>query len=229
MGSIAQVPIDSVQPNPWNPNVMSKETYASLKHGLSQDGWLSSQALLVWGSDENGDEKNVIIDGEHRWRVAKEIGFSEVPVVRLSGVSEAKVKSLTVAMNQRRGAFDDDKLAELIQAIQFDVPDLVLSTGLGDDEIAKMLASAPVGDLDLPETSSGIPTGSKNPERAEPPPAADANATPTATVRMVQLFLDTSNIDGFNEDVRKLSALYKTPTTTDTVLEALRRAASASE
>ncbi len=225
VGTTVNIPLASVKPNPWNPNVMTKEVRESLKHGLQTDGWLASQALLVWASDEEGEAKMVIIDGEHRWTLATELGFKKGPAVLLTGVSEAKAKSLTVALNHRRGESDEAKLKDLLASITDDFGEsLGLDTGVSQDELMKLLAVDPV-DLEgatLPTDHDHLPVipegpgGRGNPETPMPNSAA--------TVRMVQLFLDASNIEEFNEKVAALGAAYGTKTVTDTVLAAVRSA-----
>ena len=232
IGEAVTLPLTEVQPNPWNPNRMTPETWASLRYGMEHDGWLASQPLLVWGSDESGP-KMVIIDGEHRWRMARELGMTHGPMVLLHGVSEAKAKSLTVAMNQRRGAFEHDGLEALLRSIENDIPDLALATGLGDEELAKLLAeteasslglqpSDKAGPLPQTEVGAGAGAGTSNPGG---PPVAGASDAGTAQVRMVQLFLSTANIDDFQAKISALSKQYGTENVTDTVIEAVKRAA----
>jgi len=102
------VPVGSLKPNKWNPNVMSPDMLASLMVGMQRDGFIG--ALLV----QKG--KGVIIDGEHRWICAKRLGMKSVPAIELA-VDDAKAKELTIALNQKRGYFDEEKLAALVQEI----------------------------------------------------------------------------------------------------------------
>lgn len=150
VGDVVTRPLGDVRPNDWNPNRMTPATYEALTYGLRNDGWLASQALLVWGVDDHGITRNLIIDGEHRYRVAKDLGFASGPMVFLNGVSEAKAKALTVAMNQKRGEFDEAALAELLQSIQLEVPDLATNVGIGDDELASLLSMT----VPVPEEST---------------------------------------------------------------------------
>lgn len=228
VGQTTNIALDSVEPNPWNPNAMTPEVFESLKHGLQTDGWLASQALLVWGTDDDGGKRNIIIDGEHRWRVAKELGFKKGPAVVLSGISEAKAKSLTVALNHRRGESEEGKLKALLASIQDDLGEtLALDVGIPQDDLMKLLAVEPedLVPAAIDDTGTALPAipdgpgGRGNAEVAAAPPTA------AATVRMVQLFLDQSNIDQFNADVVALGERYGTKTVTDTVLAAVKEAA----
>lgn len=133
VGKVEMKPIGFVKKNTWNPNRFTKEMLASLKHGLLTDGWLISQSLLVWGTDEKGKVKNIIIDGEHRWQVAMELGFKDGPMVFLHGLTEAQAKALTVKMDSKRGRFDEDLLMPLLRDLQpayLDASSMVLDLGL---------------------------------------------------------------------------------------------------
>lgn len=206
--------LSTVKPNTWNPNRMTPFLRESLKHGLKTDGWLASQALLIWGSDERGRTKSIIIDGEHRWTVAGELGFKKCPMVVLEKMTEAQAKALTVKMNQKRGEFDPALLSTLLREIQYDYPeDLSLQMGFEQNELMPLLAEPEVivaGD-DLVEIDRG--------------PSGAGSGMPSSQVRMVQLFLNPDTHAEFNELIRKLATKYGTKNVSDTTLEAIRHAA----
>ncbi len=141
VGVVVMHPLTAVKPNAWNPNAMTPFMKRSLRNGLEADGWLASQALLIWGTDERGGTKNQIIDGEHRWVIAVDMGFVEAPMVFLHGVTEAQAKALTIKLNGKRGEFTEEGLAALVRSIEVDlkVPDLGLDLGIENKILAKML------------------------------------------------------------------------------------------
>jgi hypothetical protein len=141
VGEAKLLPLEQFQPNGWNPNRMTVQMKQSLVHGLRTDGWLASQALLVLGTDDKSVVHNVIIDGEHRWMTALELGFTEGPAVVLDGISVTHAKKLTIALNQKRGEFDDTSLQALLLDIAPDVDrDLLsLDTGLAAGDLARYL------------------------------------------------------------------------------------------
>lgn len=148
VGEVVLRPLDLVRPNSWNPNRMTPEMESSLRVGLETDGWLASQALLIWGTDEGGARQDLIIDGEHRWKVAKSLGMIEGPMVFLDALSPAGARALTIKLNQKRGSFDFDALGDLLRGIEMDladmgIDDLALELGFRDDELMKLLAEPP--------------------------------------------------------------------------------------
>ena len=134
-------PLADVVANPWNPNRMTDHMFRSVVHGLKTDGWVASQALLVWGTDETGATRNTIIDGEHRWRAAQEAGFTAGPMVFLDGVSELEAKALTVKLNQKRGDWDDELLGPLLRELaEASPPDMSMDLGITEENLAWLIA-----------------------------------------------------------------------------------------
>jgi hypothetical protein len=58
--------------------------------------------------------KYELIDGEHRWKGAQELGYTEVPIWDLGIISDAVAKQLTIVLNETRGTPDPGKLGELL-------------------------------------------------------------------------------------------------------------------
>jgi hypothetical protein len=206
VGKVKMAPLASVKPNGWNPNRMTPFERASLRRGLEEDGWLRSQSLLVWGTDETGKKQNLIIDGEQRWTVAMAMGFTEGPMVFLKGLAEATVKALTVKMDQKRGKFDRDKLTDVVRelaALEADREKLSLGLGIDSGELATMLGepSSIIGKL---ESGQGV------------------------ALKTVQLFFQPEDHDEFMSLAKTLAAEQQTSNVTDTVFQAVKRAFDAS-
>jgi hypothetical protein len=211
-GDAVQIrPLVDVKPNPWNPNQMTPFMKGSLREGLKTDGWLASQSLLIWGSDEKGKRKGLIIDGEHRWTEAAALGFVEGPMVFLEGMTEASAKALTVKMNQKRGENDKVKLAELIRSVQPDFAgDLGIDLGIEKGEMAKYLV--------VPQ-----------PARADTPEPKSPDEVPSTSMKMAQLYFDEARHKEFRQMVKELAAKFGSENVTDTTLEIVRRAHSATK
>lgn len=213
VGKVQVRPLASVKPNDWNPNEMDAQMSASLRQGLVEDGWLLSQSLLIWGKDNRGKDRNLIIDGEHRWTEATALGFESGPMVVLNGLKPAQARRLTISLNQKRGRFND-LLPDVLRSIQAELPsvDLGLSLGFDPEELYRILAQK--------TETVGAPArpGAGN---SEPPPATVSR---NASVTMVPLFLSEPESVEFQSFLQRLGPSFGTDTTSATILEGMRRA-----
>lgn len=191
-GKVVVAPLPSVQPNTWNPNRMTEYQIESTRAGLLADGWLAAYALLVWGTDEKGIARNIIIDGEHRWRIARDLGFTEGPMVFLEGVTAKRAKEMTIEFDAKRGQFDTIALRDLLAEIGVE-DGLAFRLGFDDETFAALMNPTPVlppgdfsevnvdaqTDYQCPKCGyewSGQSSGKKNAEAKEERKAAKARA-----------------------------------------------------
>ena len=79
-----------------NPNIMSDKAFASLKRNIERYGFLIPVIT-------NKDFK--IADGFHRWKAARELGLTEVPVIALD-IDEVDRRMLRQILNKLRGEHD---------------------------------------------------------------------------------------------------------------------------
>lgn len=103
---------DRIVPNRWNPNVMSPFMYAKELDSIREFGLIDP--VLV---REVGIDRYQIIDGEHRWRAAGDLGIDEVPVWNLGLIDDATAKRLTITMNELRGQSDPAKMSSLLDEL----------------------------------------------------------------------------------------------------------------
>lgn len=94
---IEYVAIDDIRPNEYNPNRQSDSEFALLLKSITDDGM--TQPIIVLR------ETKVIVDGEHRWRACKQLGYTEVPVVFVDMTEEQRRVS-TLRHNLARGSHD---------------------------------------------------------------------------------------------------------------------------
>lgn len=125
------VPVGDLRENGWNPNVLPSRKFAHLRKELVRVGFARPIVASRDGS---------IINGEHRWRAAREEGFAEVPVVRLD-VDEATAKTISLNLNSIHGEFDRTKLALVLAGLEIDIPkdDLLEILDYTDREMAVLL------------------------------------------------------------------------------------------
>jgi len=102
------VSIDNLKPNKYNPNKHETISFDLLIKSIKLFGF--TQPIVV----RRGT--NVIIDGEHRWRVASVLNIKEVPVIYLD-LDDNQMKIATIMHNRARGI--EDK--ELIGMIRTDL------------------------------------------------------------------------------------------------------------
>ena len=61
-----------------------------------------------------GPDSYQIIDGEHRWRAAKQLGHLFIQVWNLGTIPDATAKQLTIVLNETKGHSDPLALQELL-------------------------------------------------------------------------------------------------------------------
>lgn len=135
-----------IRPNPWNPNVVPADVLDKVREALERFGWLSP---VVVRSDT--DATFQLIDGEHRWQIAKEQHISPIPAFLVDGLSESEAKRATVILNDLHGQARPDKLAELVSDILTDtqLSELLVGFPYSEASLAALvdLPSLPVGPL----------------------------------------------------------------------------------
>ena len=129
---VIAVPIDKITPNTYNPNSVAPPEMDLLYDSIKEDGY--TMPIVCYHSKE--DDKYVIVDGFHRYRVMKEhqdIYDREggmLPVSVIDKPLECRMAS-TVRHNRARGTHN----VELMSSIVRDLQDI----GRSDDWIAKHL------------------------------------------------------------------------------------------
>jgi len=154
---IVEVEINSIQPNTWNPNVVSEEDMAKLRHSIEL-GYF--QPLVLWKKEEG----YVIIDGEHRWKILKEKGYNKVEALVLTDddllslaeklqlpIEEPSevAKSLTYLLNKARGDIDVVMLAEMVSSMNFAKELMKLSDQ--EMEILQVINRVPKNEMEVIE------------------------------------------------------------------------------
>lgn len=103
--------VDDIVPNFWNPNVMDEATLNRLADEIRSIGFIDPIQVVPLE-----DGKYMIIGGEHRWRVAKILGYKTIPCVVLSDEKFKDTdlqKFITVRLNVLHGKIDPEKFVNL--------------------------------------------------------------------------------------------------------------------
>lgn len=106
---LRQVAPADILPNPWNPNVMDPDMREYARASINQFGFVDPVTCRSIG------KLLQIIDGEHRWRIAIEIGLETIPVYDLGVVDDSVAQQLTIVLNETRGQANPDKLGALLK------------------------------------------------------------------------------------------------------------------
>lgn len=143
-GEASTVKIDTLVGNAWNPNKQSDFKYAQTRKVIREFGFLDP--CTVRSGREKGKlfKKKEIIDGEHRWLAAKDEGLTEVLILDVGRMSDAKAKVLTDIMNNLRGENDPLKWAEMVQSVQEEDSSQLQYLPYQEDELNAMLESTTV-------------------------------------------------------------------------------------
>lgn len=113
--TIEYVPIDDLKPAEYNPRKASEKEIKDLEANITKFGLVLP--ILV---NSYEPRKNVIIGGHFRTRVAKSLGYTEMPVVYLPIENIGMEQELNIRLNRNGGTFDFDILANM-----FDSDDLL--------------------------------------------------------------------------------------------------------
>lgn len=129
------VPIGSIEPNPWNPNVQDAEIFRVLAQSMKEEGF--GEPILV-RKLPNG--KLQITNGEHRYRLALETGMTHVPVA-IVDMSEIDAKLATIRRNRTRGGLDTIKVATIMRDMRkrMSEDEIQLRLGYTPDELNEMM------------------------------------------------------------------------------------------
>lgn len=121
---ILHVPIDQLNPAPYNPRKWSDKQQRDLKESIKRFGLVDP--ILINGAPKR---KNVVIGGHFRLAMAKELGYETVPVVILNIPDLRKEKELNLRLNRNQGEWDMDLLKS------FDIG-VLLDVGFDDHDLA---------------------------------------------------------------------------------------------
>jgi ParB/RepB/Spo0J family partition protein len=118
--SIQLISLDLIQPNLFNPNVMPPAEYEALKRDMQQVGPAGVGPIIVSSYDAFygvvcTTGLYVIVDGEHRWRVAKELGWKEIRA-EPRNITEEDAKAVCYRANREHGNLDPFKEAKLFKS-----------------------------------------------------------------------------------------------------------------
>ncbi len=114
--TIVMAKASSLKASTYNPRKWDQSAIDGLTESIKRFGLVDP--LLVNGSKVR---KNIVIGGHFRLKVAKDLGFKEVPVIYLDIPDEAKERELNLRLNKNQGDWDYELLAEFDESLLADV------------------------------------------------------------------------------------------------------------
>lgn len=164
--TIEYVSVDDVHPNSYNPNRMSERDLMILEKSIRDHGF--TQPILVQSPDAEF-EPNSIVDGEHRWRKAQEMGYTLIPAVRVN-MTKVQMQLATFQHNRARGSEDIELSTKLLKDLQqldalkwaqdsLDLDDDFVNKLLQDTTAAEALAGAEFNEAWVPSSEPGDQQG----------------------------------------------------------------------
>jgi ParB/RepB/Spo0J family partition protein len=164
-----------VHPNDYNPNRQNDHEFRLLCSSMREDGF--TQPIIV-------AQDHTIVDGEHRWRAAHEIGLELIPVVVVP-MEAAQARIATLRHNRARGSEDIELATQVLRDLEklgaldwaqdsLDLSDVELQRLLEDIPAPEALAKEQFSEAWVPGTT---PTGEVSTD------SRVVNSTPGASTR----------------------------------------------
>jgi ParB-like chromosome segregation protein Spo0J len=146
-GVIKRVPIDQIEPNPWNPkekiedSKVNKNHFQAIKEGI--DTWGMFEAIIVRTIEPN--KKYQIVDGFHRWKDQSERGVTDILINDIGVISDDVAKKLTLLREKARVPLDlilTSKLLKDLASTTINIDDLAKEIGFSKDKLKEELEVA---------------------------------------------------------------------------------------
>lgn len=140
--------------------------YAKALESIAEFGFIDPITVRLLTEEDVPFE---IIDGEHRWRAALDLGYTDIPVF-IVDVTPEQAKKLTVVLNELHGQVDPTKLSDLLGELltATSIDDLLRSLPYTEDILKGYLGFR---DLELPSSpraADGTARGSESSPAREP-------------------------------------------------------------
>lgn len=142
---VVYIDVNLITANDYNPNRQSDHDFELLLKSMGEDGF--TQPVVVLEAPitcDDGIDRFVIVDGEHRWRAAATLGYTEIPAVKVD-MTPAQARISTIRHNRARGSHDLDLEAELLRDLRdLGALDIAIDSLIMDDtEVQKLLDDIP--------------------------------------------------------------------------------------
>ncbi len=141
---IVYAQLTEIKPNEYNPNRQSDADFDLLLRSITEDGFTQPIVAVRNDGDDAGQYPYTIVDGEHRWRAASQLGMAEVPLAVVPMTLE-QARIATLRHNRARGSEDIELATEVLRDLEkLGALDWAQdSLALSDDELNRLLEDIP--------------------------------------------------------------------------------------
>jgi len=137
--NVTEIPVDFLEPNPWNVNRMSKGMMKKLSAYLKREGLVEPIVVRPHPKHEGRFE---ILGGFHRWTICMdELGYETVPCVVVE-LNDKRAKILSVNLNSMKGEAVPSLLSNLLHDLdqEMPMPDIEATLPFDQGEITDFLS-----------------------------------------------------------------------------------------
>lgn len=137
-----------MHPNPWNYNTQDERERRAARESIATYGFIDPVTVRPH-PDLPGQYQ--IIDGEHRWMGAIDLGLEAIPLTVLDPCPDVVAKKLTVVLNEIKGSPDRQLLGALLADLQNEGDDLTNALPFTTVDVEGLLAEVGAGMNEPPE------------------------------------------------------------------------------
>jgi DNA modification methylase len=152
---IVSVSTHDLKASTYNPRKWSETAIKQLTESIERFGLVDP--ILVNGAEER---KNIVIGGHFRLKIAKDLGYTEVPVVYINIPEEEKERELNLRLNRNTGDWDFEMLKD------FDM-DLLSDIGFNDEDLSMIWDDESEVEGDNFDTQKALEEAKKDPQTKE--------------------------------------------------------------
>lgn len=112
---VEYLPIEEIKPYENNAKIHTPEQIDQIKESIRQFGM--NDPIGIWSKD------NIIVEGHGRLMACQELGYEEVPIIRLDELTDEQRRAYTLAHNQltMNTGFDIDILNQELENLKIDM------------------------------------------------------------------------------------------------------------